>query len=123
MRIIDRIYIDGSFVTPHGEELFDLFNPAKGEVIGKVRLGDAEDARRAIAAAKRAFPFFSHTSKQERIALLHRLHDAVLAKADALTEATIEEYGGPVSRAAWATQYAADCFLNAAKTLERLDQS
>jgi aldehyde dehydrogenase (NAD+) len=121
MRIIDKIYIDGSFVTPHGEELFDLFNPAKGEVIGKVRLGDAEDARRAIAAAKRAFPSFSHTSKEERIALLCRLHDAVLAKAEALTEATIEEYGGPVSRAAWATHYAADCFLNTAKTLEQYE--
>ena len=46
MRIIDTIYIDGAFVTPHGEEMFDLFNPAKGEIIGKVRLGDAEDAEK-----------------------------------------------------------------------------
>jgi AraC-like DNA-binding protein len=32
-------------------------------VIGRVRLGDEEDARRAIAAAKRAFSSFSRTSK------------------------------------------------------------
>ncbi|MDE1994342.1 MAG: aldehyde dehydrogenase family protein [Rhizobiaceae bacterium] len=121
MRIIDKIYIDGAFVTPHGEEMFDLFNPATGQVIGKVQLGDQEDARRAIAAAKRAFVSFAQTSKEERIAMLHRLRDAVLAHADALTEATIEEYGGPVSRAVWATRYAADCFLNAAKTLEHYD--
>ena len=32
------------------------YNPATAKVIGQVRLGDDEDARRAIAAAKRAFP-------------------------------------------------------------------
>ena len=33
MRIIDRVYIDGSFVEPHGRELFDLFNPATADTI------------------------------------------------------------------------------------------
>src|SRR5579863_9346581 len=118
MRFIDRIYIDGEFVTPHGTECFDLFNPAKGEVIGKVRLGDEHDTRRAIAAAKRAFPAFSRTSKEERIAMLRRLHDAVAKRTEALLEATIEEYGAPRGRAQWMVRYAADAFLNAAKTLE-----
>ena len=58
MRIIDTIYIDGQFVAPHGEELFDLFNPATEEKIGQVRLGDAVDAKAAVAAAKRAFSAF-----------------------------------------------------------------
>jgi aldehyde dehydrogenase (NAD+) len=121
MRIIDQIYVDGAFVTPHGSELFDLFNPATGQVIGKVRLADEEDARRAIAAAKRAFPAFAHTGKQERIGLLHRLHDAVLSRVDALAKATIEEYGAPLARADWGARYAAAVFLNAAATLERYD--
>jgi hypothetical protein len=38
MRTIDTVYIDGQFVTPHGEELFDLFNPATEEKIVQVRL-------------------------------------------------------------------------------------
>jgi len=118
MQIIEHIYIDGAFVTPHGQELFDLFNPATGKVIGQVRLGDAEDTRRAIASAKRALPAFSRTSKAERIALLHRLHQAMLSKAEAIKEATIEEYGAPVSRATWGAQYAAEAFLNAARILE-----
>lgn len=42
MRTIEHIYIDGQFVEPHGCELFDLHNPATGEVIGQVRLGDVE---------------------------------------------------------------------------------
>ena len=37
MRLIDKIYIDGRFVTPHGTELFDLHNPATAQVIGRVR--------------------------------------------------------------------------------------
>ena len=56
MRNIDKIYIDGQFVTPHGQELFDLYNPATEEKIGQVRLGDEIDAQAAVAAAKRAFP-------------------------------------------------------------------
>ena len=44
MRSIDKVYIDGEFVAPHGEELFDLFNPATEQRIGQVRLGDAIDA-------------------------------------------------------------------------------
>jgi aldehyde dehydrogenase (NAD+) len=96
----DRIYIDGSFVTPHGTELFDLYNPATtAQVIGRVRLADAEDARAAIAAAKRAFPAFSRTSKAERIALLRRMHAAIKARWEDLLEAIVEEYGAPVSRA------------------------
>ena len=51
MRLIDKIYIDGNFVTPHGTELFDLHNPATTQVIGRVRLANGEDARAAIAAA------------------------------------------------------------------------
>jgi aldehyde dehydrogenase (NAD+) len=118
MRNIEHIYIDGAFVRPHGVEIGELFNPATGEVIGHVTLGDVEDTRRAIAAAKRAFPAFSRTSKQERIAMLHSLHDVVLASADALTAAAIEEYGGPIAQASWRASLAAASFLSAAQTLE-----
>ena len=121
MRIIDKIYIDGAFVTPHGTEMFDLYNPAKGEVIGQVRLGDQEDARRAIDAAKRAFQTFSRTSKDERIAMLRKLYDSVSARIDELTEASIKEYGAPSGRAIWSTRFAVEAFVNAIKTLEGYD--
>jgi aldehyde dehydrogenase (NAD+) len=95
MRAIDKVYIDGQFVTPHGQKPFDLFNPATEEKIGEVRLGDAVDAKAAVAAAKRAFPAYSRNSKAERIALLRRPHDAVARRADVLAAAMIEEYGAP----------------------------
>jgi aldehyde dehydrogenase (NAD+) len=116
--MINRIYIDGAFVTPHGTEMFDLFDPARGEVIGQARLADDEDARRAIQAAKRALPSHARTGKTERLELLRTLHGTVLSRAADLEEATILEYGAPVARARWTARYAAESFLNAAKTLE-----
>ncbi|HWD26135.1 MAG TPA: aldehyde dehydrogenase family protein [Rhizomicrobium sp.] len=121
MRTIDTIYIDGQFVTPHGTELFDLFNPATEEKIGQARLGDAEDAKAAVAAARRAFPAFSRTSKAERIALLRRLHDAVAARTDALAAAMIEEYGAPQAFVGFSAAHAARLFLDMAQTLEEFD--
>lgn len=118
MQNIDQIYIDGAFVTPHGEERFDLVNPSTGQVIGRVRLADAEDARVAIAAAKRAFPAFSCTDKSERVAMLRHMHAAVAAKEDELFEAIIEEYGAPVSRGRWMARHASDVLQGAANTLE-----
>jgi aldehyde dehydrogenase (NAD+) len=118
MQIIDRIYIDGAFVTPHGEEIFDLVNPATEQVIGRVRLADAQDARRAVAAAKRAFSAFSRTDRRERIDMLKRLHAAVVAKEDALFEAIVEEYGAPVSRGRWMARHASNVLIEAASVLE-----
>jgi aldehyde dehydrogenase (NAD+) len=121
MRIIDQIYIDGAFTTPHGEAFADLFNPATEERTGQVRLADATDARAAVAAAKRAFPAFSRTSKAERIALLHRLHDAVAARADDLASAMREEYGAPAYFVGFSAAHAAGVFLDMARTLEAYD--
>ena len=55
MKTITTHYIDGAFVESHGREVMDIIRPTDGKVIGRVTLGDEEDTRRAIAAAKRAF--------------------------------------------------------------------
>ena len=90
---LNHIYVDGAFVEPHGTELADLFDPSTEERIGRVRLGDHEDALRAIAAATRAFPAMSRTGKDERIAMLDRLHAAVSARVDDIRDAMMREYG------------------------------
>lgn len=118
MHRIDRIYIDGAFVTPHGDERFDLFNPATEAVIGHVRLADAVDADLAVAAARRAFPAFSRTSPQMRVDMLRRMHEAVRAREDDLLEAIVEEYGAPASRARWMARHASEVLRDAAAVLE-----
>jgi aldehyde dehydrogenase (NAD+) len=121
MRTIDTIYIDGAFVEPHGSDVFDLINPATSQVIGKVTLGDREDTLAAIAAAKRAFPTFSRTSKAERIEMLRRLDAAVAPRAEALNAATMEEYGAPAMIAGLLNGYALGAFKNAIQVLEAYD--
>ena len=111
MKIIDKIYINGQFVTPHGSEISDLINPTVNQVIGHVTLGDEVDTRLAVAAAKAAFVKFSKTTIEERIGYLQRLHDAVTKRVPELKDATIEEYGATVQRAAWSNQLAAEIFL------------
>lgn len=121
MQYIDKIYINGEFVTPQGTELFDLFNPATEEVIGKVRLADVEDTQRAIAAAKAAFPSWSRTTKAQRIEVLKRMHTAIVAREDSLREAVIIEYGAPASRSRWMATYPAEVILQAIETLEHFE--
>jgi aldehyde dehydrogenase (NAD+) len=118
--VINKIYIDGEFVTPHGTDLADLFNPATGQVIGQVQLADETDTEAAIAAAKRALPAWSATSKEERIDALRRLQSAVAAKRTEMLEAVLLEFGAPV-RNGWLVDSAVGAFGDMIKTLEGFD--
>ena len=118
MITIDKIYINGQFVKPHGTETIDLINPTNNEVIGKVVLGNEVDARIAIKSAKDAFKKFSKSSKEERINYLQKLHDSIIKRVEDLKEATIEEYGAPTQRAIWSNRIAAESFIHFKKVLE-----
>ena len=89
-------YIDGAFVPSHGREVRDVIRPTDGQLIAQVNLGDEEDTRRAIAAAKRAFATYGTSKPEERAEVLRRLHQAASARIDDLTAAMVEEYGGVV---------------------------
>lgn len=117
MAQIDHHYIDGAFVPSHGRDTADLINPATEDVIGTVRLGDADDARRAVAAAKRAQVDFAQTSKEERLVLLQRLHEAVVAREADMLTAVVDEYGAPAARAGWMVQHAIGAFRDVATAL------
>jgi aldehyde dehydrogenase (NAD+) len=113
-------YIDGAFVESHGREVMDIVKPTNGQVIARVTLADEEDARRAIAAAKRAFASFGRTTKEERAKILCRLHEVVSARIDNLTAAMVEEYGGTVTFSRILMEGAANVFLSAEKALQEL---
>jgi aldehyde dehydrogenase (NAD+) len=117
MRSIDKIYIDGKFVTPHGTERSPVFNPATEEMIGEVRLADETDAIAAVAAAKRAFAGFSKTSKTERIAILNRLSASFSERMGDFQAAMTEEYGAVRGIAQGLLPYAPKMFDEAATLL------
>ena len=120
IKTITTHYIGGTFVGSHGREVMDIIDPTRGEAIAHVTLADEEDARRAIAAAKRAFVDFGRTTKEERSKILRRLHEAVSARIDDLTNVMVEEYGGVVQFAAPIVQSGANAFLAAEKALLEL---
>lgn len=120
IKTITTHYIDGAFVQSHGREVMEILSPTNGKTIARVTLGDEEDTRRAIAAAKGAFTTFGRSTKEERADVLRRLHEAVSARVEDLTAAMVEEYGGVVQFAVPIVQAGASAFLAAEKALQEL---
>jgi aldehyde dehydrogenase (NAD+) len=114
---INQAYIGGAFVPVQGTEQLEIGNPATEQAIGTVTLASREDAKRAIAAANLAQPSLARSTKAERIEMLRQLEAAVLARTDEIRDATIEEYGGPLARSQWVSNYASQCFATTAQAL------
>src|SRR5476649_3090421 len=120
VQTITTHYIDGAFVESHGREVVDIIRPTDRAVIGHATLADEEDTRRAIAAAKRAFPSYSQSSKEERVQILRRLHAATSARVDELTAAMVEEYGGVVQFSRLIVQAGINAFQAAETALNEI---
>ena len=121
MKTITKHYIDGAFLESHGRQVMDIVSPTTEKIIAQVTLGDEEDTRRAIAAAKRAFASYGRSTKKDRVEILHSLHKAVAARVGDLTNAMVEEYGGVVQFARPIIQAGANVFLEAAKAVQDLE--
>jgi aldehyde dehydrogenase (NAD+) len=117
VKTITTHYIDGAFVESHGRDLMDIIRPTDGQVIAHVTLGDEDDARRAIAAATRAFATYGVSRPEARAEILRRLHQAASARVDDLTAAMVEEYGGVVRFARPIVESGVNAFLAAEKAL------
>jgi len=90
-----QFYIDGQWVDPVRPQTLDVVNPATEAVYGRISIGSEADVDIAVAAAKRAFETFSVTSVDERLALLQRILDVFLRRADEVAEAIMDEMGAP----------------------------
>ncbi len=97
MHNLQQFYINGQWVEPQGSEVLDVLNPANDQVVSQIRLGNRDDVDNAVAAAVNAFPAFSQTSREERIALLEKIVAGYSARLEELALATTEEMGAPIS--------------------------
>ncbi|KAL4939843.1 hypothetical protein BDV06DRAFT_29208 [Aspergillus oleicola] len=75
------------------DNVFDVHNPATGEVIYQCTGATVEDANRAAAAAKAAFPGWSKTHPYERRALLTKAADIMDARKEEFIKIQQEEMG------------------------------
>ena len=95
MKAYDKLYIDGQWVKPVGGRTAAVVNPCNEDVIARVAMGEAEDVDRAVAAAKKAFGFWSETPVSERAALLVRICEAMTARQNEIGDTIAREMGMP----------------------------
>lgn len=94
-----QFYINGAWVEPEGTGRLDVINPATEQAIAQIALGTEADVNKAVAAAYAAFPAWSETSKQERLALLDRIIEVYKTRYNDIAEAITNEIGAPVTLA------------------------
>ncbi len=97
MQNLHQFYINGEWVEPIGEATLDVINPATEQPFASIRMGNAADVDKAVAAAKSAFESFSQTTREERIALLERIITVYKSKKEQLATAMTAEMGAPTS--------------------------
>jgi len=94
-----KFYIDGQWTDPVAMSTLDVENPATEAVIGRIALGSAADVDKAVAAARRAFPAWSRTSLDERMAMLASILQEYKNRFGDLVAAVTEEMGAPATLA------------------------
>src|SRR5689334_402016 len=99
MREYLQFYIDGQWVEPAESKILDVINPATEQVAGRIALGSAADVDKAVKAARKAFPAWSQTSREERLDVLARIVAEYQKRFGDLAEAVTEEMGAPGSLA------------------------
>ena len=92
-------WMNGGEVAGTGREQ-DVFNPATGEVSGRVALASVSDLEQAVDAARAALPAWRATGLTKRAAVMFKLREIVTAKSDELARIITAEHGKVVSDAA-----------------------
>ena len=97
MRDYLKFYINGSWVDPVTPKTLDVINPATEGVAGRISMGSAADVDRAVKAARAAFASYSHTTVDERVALLERIIAEYQKRYADMAAAITEEMGAPAA--------------------------
>ena len=91
-----QLYIDGEWVDATGEGEIEVVNPATEAVIGSVPVGSSADVDTAVAAARAAFPAWSQSSLEVRVAALNGISAALKERTEELAQCITAEVGTPI---------------------------
>ena len=92
----DKLYIGGEWVEPAGDGSIEVVNPTTEEAIGRIPEGTAEDADRAVRAARAAFDSWSQTPPEERARLCAAIGEKLGERSDGLAALITTEMGMPI---------------------------
>ena len=93
----DQIFINGKWVPSAGEGTIEVINPVTEQAVIRVPAGTAADVDQAAAAAAAAFPAWSQSSVEDRVAVLGELARLTEQRADEIVRAVVSEIGQPYS--------------------------
>lgn len=96
MRTYEKLYINGQWVTPHGQGVLETINPATEEVTARTPKGDEVDVDNAVKAARAAFETWSQTSASERARLIHAISTEMKNREKDFAECISDELGIPL---------------------------
>ena len=102
MKDTTKFYINGQWVDPTTPKTLDVINPATEEAFATISMGSAADVDKAVAAAKAAFPAFSRTTREERMALIGKIMEVYQSRYEEVAETISKEMGAPI----WLSQAA-----------------
>ena len=91
------LYIDGAWCQAAQKKTLGIIDPAEAEVFAEVAYGGREDARRAIAAAERAFPAWSGLLVYERAARVRQVADLIRERVEKIARLLTREVGKPLA--------------------------
>lgn len=87
-------YINGEWVPSETGEVYNSINPARiSEVLGRFQASSAADVRKAISAAKEAFPKWSKTAAPKRGDVIFRLIGLLEENQEELAQTLTKEVG------------------------------
>src|SRR5262249_26839505 len=110
MVMTQLMLIDGQRVPSVTGETFEVQDPATEEVIGYAPMGNAEDARAAIAAANEAFKIWRKTTAHDKAHMLHDVARKIRERSEELATLLTREGGKPLVENRDEMGWSAACF-------------
>lgn len=89
------IFIDGAWAPASGKEHTPVTDSFTEEVFANYRVASVSDVDLAVGAAQRAFPAWSATPLEQRIAAVQRIAAALEARTDEIARVISREVGMP----------------------------
>jgi malonate-semialdehyde dehydrogenase (acetylating)/methylmalonate-semialdehyde dehydrogenase len=86
-------YINGEFVYSKSSDLLPIYNPAFDEVIGYVPNSTDEEIDAAVEAALQGFEQMRKLPPSDRVKLLLKLRELIIANSDVLARALVNNHG------------------------------
>ncbi|CAO3374329.1 NADP-dependent succinate-semialdehyde dehydrogenase [Azospirillum argentinense] len=100
-------FVDGRWIDADSGKTVEVTNPADGSVLGSVPMMGADETRRAIEAAERAWPAWRALTAKERAKTLRAWFDLMMANQEDLARIMTAEQGKPLAEARGEVAYAA----------------